>query len=483
MGVPFSSLVEKAMESKGKELLPKIQEVITSLRQTKPLPTTSKDDKTKPKDGEHSVPSKSGVEFDLSLPIDLPGLGLSSYPSAPAKKPAGTHGSDGKGNRVKSKQVESGVKEVKGVGPRVKSQANDGKVETSAVRDGKGKEEETAKRVKASTDASTAREGKVREEGKEEPENCPLVAEVSVKETKRVTGKIRRVKEEVREKSATDKVKEKVLHEKVKALDEEPANEGRSRASSKESSNHGDSSNGKKSEQEVKQQPMRRRSARIASLSEDVKKNDTSDVESETVKEGHPKRQSPSAGADVQTKASMRQNPSAKTKVSSRKRARVWVNSSSEEQESEDEIYEERKPGHSKTVASKETKAGSVERNKIGIRKRRHESEMHGPVISLKRLCHTKSGSPLERQGTSDEPANTNKRKSRPPRKLSRASKSPIKSPSPIVTRFNRQVKPNRKYYDSSEEQEGSEEEGKGSEDETEQEAVNTSTSDNDVMS
>lgn len=425
------------MESKGRELLPKIQEVIENLRETtRPPPTSSADKKTRPKEGEDSGPSKVGVEFDLSLPIDLPGLVSSSYPSVPpGRRPVGTSVGDGRGSRPKSKQVESSsAKEAKSGGSRVKtSQAGEGKTDPSAA----------------------AREGKGKEEGKEEV----AVDEAGTRDKEKRPSKVKRVREEVKEKAAVqEKPKEKSIHqERVMAVrataEEESGGEERSResssASGKEPASH---SENRKQEQEL---PTRRRSARIASLTEDTKK-EVSDAESETtVREYRPKRRG-SGDAQAQQHTRPSKKRSAKARRSARRRGRM---SSSEE--SEEEMEQE-------GAASKET---DVERNGSGTRKRQHDTADRDTASTQPkrpRRC-SKSGSPTSLP-PGQEPA-SNKRKSRAPQRLplSRASKSPtmkspVKSPSPVVTRFNRQVKPNRKYYDPSEEQEESEG-GKESED------------------
>lgn len=443
------------MESKGKELLPKIQSVIDSLRQAKPPPMTNSGKRTKTKDGEDIISSKSGVEFDLSLPIDLPGLVTSSYPSpTAAKRLAGTSGTESKASRVKSKHVDSSTKEAKSGGTRVKTQSSNGKVDTSAVKD-----------------------GKVREEVKEEKaaEKCLIADEptAGVKEKDKRASRTKRLREEVKDKGVQETSKgESAELGSDERVERNRDGDSASVPSSKEVDEH-DNSNGKKNEQEKKQLPARRRSARIASLTEDPRKNDNSDIEDEKgSREQHQKRR-PSDGGEqdvqqLQTKAG-KKKPSSKARVPTRKRARVWVDSSSEES---DDDYDDGRSKRKKITSVLEVKVTKVHvRSKeksgyrrLGTRKHQQDSDQEtareDPVKrSTRRLSKTGSPSSLTNTATdkSDNPPSSSRRKSNHPQKLpvtTRASKSPIKSPPPVVTRFNRQVKPNRKYYDEQDEME-----------------------------
>lgn len=64
------------METRGKELLPKIEEVVNTLQQAKKNPIHENESAVDIKEvveGDSNV-QKTGLEFDLTLPIDLPGL-------------------------------------------------------------------------------------------------------------------------------------------------------------------------------------------------------------------------------------------------------------------------------------------------------------------------------------------------------------------------------------------------------------------------
>lgn len=392
------------MEAKGKELLPKIQSVIKSLSQARPAPSNSTDGtKTKPKSMQANISTKPESEFDFSLPIDLPGLS-SRYTSSVTTVRKST---DTKAGKAKQKQVDSSAKDARSGPTKLKPQLSSGN----------GK--------------SDIAQGKVA--AKEDVEKTPAAVPATTKEKEKRTAKVKNIREEMtKEKGSQDKPKEMAKPDEG-VVQKKEAGVSTTATGSKDA---GCQDEDAKSELENK--PTRRRSARLASLTEDLKKNSPSDGESDARIEDHYEKRRHSID-EQDARHVMKKKHSNKSRALTRKRARVWSSSSSDESE-----YEPLK--RSKVAGSDKTKDGSEHKSS----QRKDDQE-----ASRKRLRRrSKTSSPVD-QGTSDNPTGASRRKSKTPQRLpvsSRASKSPIKSP-PTVTRFNRQVKPNRKYYTSSEEQ------------------------------
>ena len=447
VGVPFTALVEKAMESKGKELLPKIQGVIKSLCQTKPTPTKSADTRLKPKGETAVVTSKPEVEFDLSLPIDLPGLS-SSYPSsAAAKKSTGTTATDKSSSRGKHRQAESNTKEAR---TKAKTQTSNGKGDRLVARGKEEGKEEVEKALAvgevAVKDRKVAKVKKTEKSAQEKPRE----EKEKGKEEKSVQEKHREGKSR-EEKPREEKEKEKSTHREDKSKEEKPREEkskdgsvpiraekgskGSATASipsgSRDAKLQDDDCNGKKSEQ-----PARRRSARIASLTEDPRKDD-SDSENEETAGDRQKRRRSVDEQEARKKAKVDHRK--KHRDITRKRARVWSSSSSEESSDG-----KAKLKRSKTGKAKDNRVSSKQRGgtRGGLAAQKQQAkDSHDPIAKRPRRI-SKSGSP--------SPAAEGKKRGN---SIGRSSKSPLKSP-PTVTRFNRQVKPNRRYYTSEDEEE-----------------------------
>ena len=429
VGVPFSSLVEKAMESKGKELLPKIQEVVEALRQTKPPPLANTDTSNETHSDRGNNSSKLGMDFDLSLPIDLPGLVTSSNPSI-VKKEVGSLGNDGKMGRTKTKQMETAsVKEVKS-GTKLKSLAVDGNGKViSAV---KGKEKEI--------------------------EKPPGIEEGSKEKIK--ASKLKKIKEETKEKNVqkelgADELKEVSKPEQQKSKAGSIPSE--SLTSSKGTKKENCIDNNKKSGPEKKQLPSApRRSARLASLTEDQAKNDNSDLESDGAKELELEEEGGHTSASeqqesIQTMAAKKKK-SHKARPPSRKRARQYnIESSSEDSENE---VKDRLPLHIKKASPDGSRERKNEPLKSRTEFRKHlrsnEREMVSPAPTKRQRKLSRTGSPAS---TASNTSSTVVEKSQQDLKQEqtipsgRDSKSPLKSPTVVVTRFNRHVKPNRWYY------------------------------------
>jgi hypothetical protein len=426
--VPFTSLVEKAMESKGKELLPKIQDVIKSLsQQAKPVPTSCGDPAdAKPK----SIPvndssAKSELEFDLSLPIDLPGLssGVSSSYSTVARKPVQNESK--LASRPKHRQQgESGSRDSKsgGVKPR-----------PSTAGEGKGD--------------SVVSKGK--EEGKEEAEKPSVVVTVKDKEKR-----IARVKKN-REDAKKDKPREAAkTTNKADGFHQKDENDKASLTAAPIPSATSTSGKDAKAQEDGPHsvsgsKPTPRRSRRIASLTEDPRhKDDDSDVETDDTTEDYPPKRRTSVDKHDKRGSVKAKKKKPRGRPHVRRRAKVWSSSSSAD-ESEDEIRRLECVG----VTDDPDKAKDGNARKFSGQKHPlgdDQEASNNPAKRPRRL--SKIGSPASgTQGT--DHASTRARKSKTPQRLCRSSKSPLKSP-PTVTRFNRQVKPNRKYYTSSEEPE-----------------------------
>lgn len=442
------------MESKGKELLPKIQDVIKSLsQQAKPAPTNSHYPTiSEPNSAQANVSSvKSELDFDLSLPIDLPGLS-SSYSSSTAAIRKSTQ-TDSKASRPKHRQGDSNTKDARSGGAKLKQSSGDGKGDSVV--------------------------SKVKEEGKEEAEKDSMANVLAAaKDKEKRIARVKKNREEVK-KCVQDKPKEvtKVAGDEgvvqtkdVKAESSKVggASSSATTASSKDTWEGEDVISNSKNNESLENKPTRRRSARIASFTEDPRKSNNSDGESDDTTSKHLLKQRTSMDKqDTRQHAKKKKKKPSKRRALTRKRANVWSSSSSEESESES--------ARPKSTVSDKAKDGNVaSEQKSGARRlvgQKHQLKDDQEVSSTpakRPRRHSKTSSPVDKgtQGGTDH-TGARRRKSKTPQRLhvSRASKSPIKSP-PTVTRFNRQVKPNRRYYTSSEEPEeelDSETQGKAS--------------------
>lgn len=430
------------MESKGKELLPKIQDVIKSLsQQAKPAPTNSSyPTLAEPNSVQANVSSvKSELDFDLSLPIDLPGLS-SSYSSSTAaiRKSAQA---ESKASRPKHRLGESSTRDARSGGAKLKQSSGDGKGDHSVVSKGK-------------------------EEGKEEAEKASMANVAAAKDKEKRIARVKKNREEVK-KSVQDKPTKIAGDEGVVQMKDVQAESsmvgGASSSAATASSKDTQGEVVSKKNEPLENKQTRRRSARIASLTEDPRKNN-SDSESDDETSKYPiKRRASVDKQDTRQHGRIkkkRKQPS-KRRTVARRRAHVWSSSSSEESDSES--------GRLKcTDSDKEKDSDVTTEQKSGARRlvgQKHQLKDDQEVSSTP-AKRPRTSSPVDK-GTQGGTGHTgaNRRKSKTPQRLhvSRASKSPIKSP-PTVTRFNRQVKPNRKYYTSSEEGLDSEtQEGKAS--------------------
>ena len=589
--MPFSSLVEKAMESKGKELLPKIQEVINALRQTRPSSPANTSENTPKTLAIDNTPANTPVEFDLSLPIDLPGMVSSTIKKEPGssgtsesktvKKEPGSSGAS-ESKTVKKEPGSSGASESKTVKKEPgssgtsesktvkKEPGSSGASESKTVKKEPGSsgasESKTVKKEPGSSGASesktvkkepgssgtsetkTAKEsgssGSSETKTSKEPGSSGTEAKTGRTKTKQTEsllkelkstgakaggggdGKSSAVKEvKCKEKEDFEKAvltddgnkekektkghrskrnkedsKNKSIPEKSKdaKVDVDVGNDGscerkdheqKTKICSTSSANNTTKTNysTKKNELEKKQLPARRRSARLASLTED-QKNDSSDHDSDALVRDSDQEQSNETRQQRKLLGKKRSLSSKVRRASKQKRAKVYVNSSSEESENEieenmfksakmatlDGAEDTKRPTEHKTTKRacprKQSSKDNQEDETTPTLKRPRQASGNNSPTSLMAVTVE-----LERIQQKTRPR---RRKSINPKRISetRSSTSPLKSPPPaIVTRSNRHVKPNKHYYDSSEEQEETGNEGERSDFEVKETVSNDS--------
>ena len=476
------------MESEGKQLLPKIMEVVSTLRHNnlslaKPVHTLatesswSKKDQTRDDSSLHKLGS---TEFDLTLPIDLPGL-----VSVDSKKVSME--SSSKVAKLKQKHTDSSVKVG---GMKVKTQVADCNTPTEPVRDVKTKERE-----------------------KEGNQKLVSLGE-SKKEVKTKPVKPQKVKEEIDDKGIQDKQKEIVTlsieetsgrrekgieevsdsrgrlcdgagnrKDKVQGTNEtkESIVEGMSEINSEAkeilpdenckgsvSSANGSNRCVKDKNTEKRPLPPRRRSARLASVSEDKKKDEPSDIDE--LNEDTEKQQF--SEDEVQVRGSSRTRGRRKRKAlrastKSQKRSRIYVDYSSDDS-GVDECFNTkrrafdqgekrqgtRKSMHRKRPCQLDQDAGCSKRAKTLSRTASPASTTSSSSSALAMDVQDVHHKVVEKIKTSTR---KNTRMQRFPNSSRGTSKSPMRSPPPpaVVTRYNRHVKPNRWYCnnDTSEEE------------------------------
>lgn len=481
------------MESKGKELLPRIMEVVNTLRLAKPSHVLSSETTTSTKQQfrEENSSYKVGVDFDLSLPIDLPG-----FVSSGSKKDSiiGLE-TTSKSVKIKQKHVDSSAK---GGGMKAKVQVSDSKPPTESLKDTKIKDKEgggqkllQSSEGKKECKTKFIKPKKVREEigDKESQDKQKEIASATVeragekernsegvinKKDKRGEGTSDRMEKkaegisERKEKNFEAASERKVTTAKVKETKTEENSRGVSSSGNSCSRNARNIKDDHKKEIEAEKKPLppRRRSARLSSLTEEQKQDEPSDID-ELVEEA--KKQQLSVDEFEVRATRTRGNRKRKThgtNAPSRKRAKAYLDSSSEESGEEISLPTERV-----------TLEASEERHNIrksGHRKRPYKPAQDAardskPMKRAKTLSRTASPASTSSSTSSAlvteelkvlEQTRTHRRITKFPERLPGSSrgtsKSPIKSPPPpvVITRSNRHVKPNRRYYDMSEEEE-----------------------------
>ena len=417
--MPLGALVEKTLEAQAKELLPKIIEKVEILRASKaiPIPDSNPLDSS---NGPNTVTantsgasdissSKIGGDFGgLPLPIEIPGL------TAPKKEAASTGG--GGSDITSSKSAKSkpkvaadgssskdGAKVVQKLKP---GGTSSGKVGQTALPKESVKQKE--KGEKSGTD------------GKEPS------GEIDSKEKIKGASKVKKSKEEKQKDSQEKNQKPQASISKDKGADtKEVAKKEAGKSAQKESSRlmitkgeseSKDAETQSSAEADAKAPgtdslPLRRRSARLASLTESKDEEATSSE----AEEQHSKRDTVSGNksntsddesiADKWQRRKKRQRP---VKVTSRKRARV-LRSSSEDSEKEmsdspdEEGYEsETEEPAEEARLSKKAKSESARKFEAS-RKRKHalpESEEDNTGLTKKprNLKHSKLQSSMKRR-------------------------------------------------------------------------------------
>ena len=530
VGMPLAAILEKTLESKANDLLPQIMDTVESLRALKPqqgsqsdsgnahsltgsqaTPSGNTSSTTAEQTATSTTSKKELGTLDLGLPIDIiPGLG-----APPKKEPVGG-GGEGKTTKSKLKQNDGTILKDGVKGPaRPKMVATSGNKGTAAVKEGaKEKEKEDSK-------GAVEKESEI----------------VTGKEKMKISCKPKNPKEESKDKTAAGQNKESSEKPQDKATvkpytggGKEKDKPGDAKKGGKKDGSEGEPSKtelkseqkevskggvpkGKEMESQLatpaekepqetdtaggssrrKQHTPTRRSARIASISESKDQSKQKESETEGEENSSSRQESDGSEGDAgverkqvkQQRRRRRKRPRETDKApsSSRKKARVLLSSSSEESEREEsevdlEKVEEGYKSESEAKEEEEKPSKMVKGKGRERRKPRvHEAPQRQPRRSRKR-----GRPPLQREDT--EPQGQPKRskmvagskqssatllKKQFKLKLHRFSSPPM-----VKTRYNRLVKPNRKYSPAGElsnlESEENSEEQKQDEEEEEEE-------------
>ena len=531
VGMPLAALLEKTLESKANDLLPQIMDAVESLRALKPQQgsqsdsgnaqsltgsqatpsgSTSTSNTTMEPTATSSTSKKEIGTLDLGLPIDIiPGL------SAPPKKDPVGGGGEGKTTKPKVKQNDGATLKEGVKGPaRPKMAAMSGNKGTAAAKEcAKEREKEDSR-------------------GAIEKESEIVIGKEKVK----MSCKPKNPKEEAKDKTAAGQNKESSDKPQDKATVKSHTGGGKEKDKSGDAKKGGKKDGSEieptktelKSEQKEvskaggsketedqlaipaekepqdtdiagsssrrKQHTPTRRSVRIASISESKEQSKQKESESEEKEKSSSREESDGSEGDAgvekkrvkqqRRKRRKRLRETDKAPSSGRKKARVLLSSSSEESEREEseadlekveESYkseseakeEEKKP-------SKKVKSKSYERRR---RRRVHEASQRQPRRSRKRVLPQSQEEDTEPQGqpkrskivAASKRSSTTLLKKQFKLKLHRFSSPPM-----VKTRYNRLVKPNRKYSPAGElsnlESEENSEEQKQEEEEEEEE-------------
>ena len=496
--MPLSSLVDKVLESKAKELLPKVYEVVDKLRESKTKDSSSVPDplssfgnsakQTAEKSTLDVLSKPKSTDFSsLPLPIDIPGL-TSSTGGSSASPSTKKETSEGKPppKSTKPKASDVSVKENK-----TKGKAGQIKVLTTAKESLKREKE-----VVSEKDTATEEGGKEKDKHKstvklkKNKEDVVKDKGASAHKEKTQDGKaglseksddakdkgasnMRTGKSNIVEKS--DDIKEKGARNKAVGgkLGNTEKVDHESHLDTKEFSTHENKvvTGAELAESEVQSDlrkvlPPRRRSARIASLSED---NGKEEGESESQKAKEEPREEEAVDDKsvseeaVKTKSSSsvikrKRKQKATKSESQKKRQRLLSSSTDEELEIQEYISSGEEPEDNGKYASKtKSKQRDVyvkKPKKRALQQMAEDSSVSVPQKKVRRLSKSFTDNPTtQSKEAMDHPPlpeegvqKPHRRKSSQPQRLPvRSSKSP-----PVVTRYNRQIKPNRRYLDTS---------------------------------
>ena len=477
--MPLPSVVEKVLETKSKELLPKITEIVDQLRQARTkAPDSINTTSIQPTDSQSSSKSSNGLASEStklkltefgSLPIDIPGLNLSSN-SSKKELPAVATIASSDGKTVKGKSKVSDVvssKETRG-GGLVKSKpaqgTGSGSKPTNAKESGKQKDKDEKGTSNKGSDevVSKAAKGSVKpKKAKDEAKETVVSGQKEEPQENTVTSI-----SDSKEKGSDDRKELETKEQKTTSSKTETKSSKLGQAKGKEK----DTNNDKETESNEKPATTRR-SARLESLTEskDVTKKDEGIEGGEQGTEDHPTEvATPSLENERKRKGRKRSRGSKNSSQSVGQKRPRMISSSSEDSkaevssENEDHLSKnERRTDESSTAnkgRGKSKDASNVPKTKSS-RKRPQQHSHEEPAQVQRKKPKTKSNEneskttvyectqeeehPVE-QHVDSKP---NKRKTKKPQRLpQRASKSPPV----VITRYNRHVKPNRRYLDTS---------------------------------
>ena len=469
VGIPLSSLVDKVLESEAKELLPKITEIVEKLRETKTNQSSSTPEalsssqfsrQTTEKSVQEIMPKPKATDFgSLPLPIDIPGLSSSVSGNTVAKKEP----TEGKApTKVKSKISDNGsVKETK-----TKGKPN--QVKLSTVKESVKEKESVIEKDIATEDGtkerdkhkSTPKQKKTKDEAKDKDKGVSAHREKS-QDAKQ--GVVEKLDKEPHPSKSDNKVGKGVIpvtqQEQPSMIKKDPT---MTKADSAESEVQSESK---------KVLPQRRRSARIASLSESVEdtKEDKDSDEHCGVKEQSSEREMVDRAVSegtVNVKGVDKRKRKQQRKSGVQKKRQRLLSSSSDEELEQISSEEESDQGSANEVRKNTTKgkskladyrAPTVKRSRKRTLQQVINEDKSLPIPKKSRkLSKVTTDNAVQDLPPSSEPVKIvedtvqkpHRRKSSQPQRLpQRASKSP---PSVVVTRYNRQIKPNRRYLENS---------------------------------
>lgn len=474
VGIPLSSLVDKVLESKAKELLPKITDIVEKLRETKNNHSPSTSDTSTfsqasaEKNVQETVPKVKPADFgSLPLPINIPGLNSSTSGNSVSPSVKKEQGEGKVPQKSKSKLSESfGAKENK-----TKAKASQQKMSITAKED---KDSVTMKDTVAEEEAKdkerdkhkpAPKQKKTRDEGKDKDKGTNMHKDKSQEGKVTVTEKLDR-------ESNLSKSGNKVGKGLPVVQQEQPSDTKKDSVTTKTECPEIEVQSESK-----KVLPQRRRSARIASLSESVEdtkeerdsdeqhgveeKSSERETVDRTVSEGVVKAKSNGSGSLTKRKRKRQ------VKSESQKKRQRLLSSSSDEELEIVSSEEESDQGSVEEVTKSNTKRKSihVDSQAQTVKRSRKRAHQHIPNEGTDLLIAHKKPRKVSKNTTdssitqalpSSEPVRceenvqkVHRRKSSQPQRLpQRASKSP---PSAIViTRYNRQIKPNRRYLENS---------------------------------
>ena len=496
VGMPLSSLVDKVLESKAKELLPKISEVVDKLRESKTKDSPSVPDPLSSfGNSSRQTAEKSTLEVlskpkstdigSLPLPIDIPGLTSSTGGSsaAPSTKKELNEGKAPLKSKPKANDVSAKENKTKGKAgqPKVLTTAKESlKKEKEVVGEKDIATEEVGKekdKHKSTTKLKKNKDDVVKDRGpgvhKEKSQDRKLGVTEKPDDAKDKGANVHREKSNITEKS--DDAKDKGARDKT--LDGKPGGTEKTDQESHLDSKEFPTNESKRitgaelAESEAQSDsrrvlPPRRRSARIASLSED---NGKEEGESESQKA----REKPYEEEAVDNKSMSEEAVKAKSSSniikrkrkqkalkseSQKKRQRLLSSSTDEELEIQEHISSEEEPEDNGKYPSK-SKSKQKDIHAKRAKKRALQQTEEDPLVSvpqkksrlsksfndaLATQCkETTDHTPLPEESVQKP----HRRKSSQPQRLPVRSS---KSPPVVITRYNRQIKPNRRYLDTS---------------------------------